>query len=572
MDHYAPPVPSPRPQDTSFIGKPITYTRGPNAGKTIRAALEEYQKPDLGRKFAKRDRRPLDPPPVVRVRLWEVFDVGLPTQSELELAADDVEVQGLVAHVDLFRVNQDNSIATDNASETANLTKHTFGSSFVHATHILDLTGQPVIIFVFADLSVRLEGVFALRYRIFDLVSRVEGTDAIPVAAELYGGVFTVYSTKEFPGLQASTPLTKHLSRWGVRVNLREGERKRKPTGAAGHEDDDDDEDEDGDDDDGGEGGGAGPSKKAGGSGKGGKHNRPGKGKGATKPGPDTVALTTTTAVPQTTATYSQYQDSQQSPFTSTPGTGTGSVIQQSHPTGTTSPASPSRTNPKASSEGGEEDQTRDTGLPNEQSPWGGPPVNWSRPPITGTGNGWSRPPTVPTQSSSIGDWSRRPEKHYVETRSPKRNPQEVASTPSEPPRKRHRVTPANTSYDTNAALAPRSDDLMGSEMTLSSRMIPNSGAPPLVSQSPTFMPPPPPSSSNYQQAMPPTSYTSPSSSSLVPPHRSSFQSNTAFALPPPAPVPVSTHSSLHSANHMHPAAATYAVSSNSSTFGYRSR
>lgn len=63
----------------------------------------------------------------------------------------DVEVQGLVAHVDLFRVDpESNSITPDSANETANLTKHTFGSSFVHATHILDLTGQPAIIFVFA--------------------------------------------------------------------------------------------------------------------------------------------------------------------------------------------------------------------------------------------------------------------------------------------------------------------------------------------------------------------------------------------------------------------------------------
>ncbi|KAG8907795.1 hypothetical protein FRC01_007574 [Tulasnella sp. 417] len=170
MNYYNP---APRRQDTSYIGRPIHYAHGPNAGKTIRAELSEYQKPDLGRKFAKRDRRPLDPPPVVRVRLWEVFDAGLPSQTERELAAEDVEVQGLVAHVDLFRANNDGSVQVDSPTETASLTKHCFGSSFVHATHILDLTGQPAIIFVFADLSVRLEGVFALRYRIFDLVRYV---------------------------------------------------------------------------------------------------------------------------------------------------------------------------------------------------------------------------------------------------------------------------------------------------------------------------------------------------------------------------------------------------------------
>ncbi len=43
-----------------------------------------------------------------------------------------------------------------------------FGSSFVHAVH-MDWRGEPVIFFVFSDLSVRLEGYFCLRYRFFDL-------------------------------------------------------------------------------------------------------------------------------------------------------------------------------------------------------------------------------------------------------------------------------------------------------------------------------------------------------------------------------------------------------------------
>jgi len=51
-----------------------------------------------------------------------------------------------------------------------------------------------------------------------------------PMIAEAYGGLFRVYSTKEFPGLKASTPLTKHLSYQGVKVNLRETERKRTGT------------------------------------------------------------------------------------------------------------------------------------------------------------------------------------------------------------------------------------------------------------------------------------------------------------------------------------------------------
>lgn len=59
------------------------------------------------------------------------------------------------------------------------------------------------------DLAVKIEGTFILRYRVFDLFSKASGSRDLTVQAECYGGTFRVYSTKEFPGLQASTELTK---------------------------------------------------------------------------------------------------------------------------------------------------------------------------------------------------------------------------------------------------------------------------------------------------------------------------------------------------------------------------
>jgi len=100
------------------------------------------------------------------------------------------------------------------------------------------------IYFVFADLSVQSEGFFFFRFRIFDVQSHCMGLGNFehPMVAEAYGGLFRVYSTKEFPGLKASTPLTKHLSHEGVKVNLRETERKRggtkRPASAAAEAED----------------------------------------------------------------------------------------------------------------------------------------------------------------------------------------------------------------------------------------------------------------------------------------------------------------------------------------------
>lgn len=55
----------------------------------------------------------------------------------------------------------------------------------------------------------RAEGVFWLRYRCFDLFSSIANPATHPVLAECAGGRFRVYSTKDFPGLAASTELTQ---------------------------------------------------------------------------------------------------------------------------------------------------------------------------------------------------------------------------------------------------------------------------------------------------------------------------------------------------------------------------
>ncbi|THU96916.1 hypothetical protein K435DRAFT_616575, partial [Dendrothele bispora CBS 962.96] len=57
---------------------PIRFTSGQFSGRTIRAELEEIQKADLGRK-------PLDPPPVVILRLFDVIEEGTDGRIEREI-------------------------------------------------------------------------------------------------------------------------------------------------------------------------------------------------------------------------------------------------------------------------------------------------------------------------------------------------------------------------------------------------------------------------------------------------------------------------------------------------------
>lgn len=311
------------------IGAPLHFTTGQFIGKHIRAELIELQKADLGRKYARKDRRPLDPPPVVQLKFFYSFPGTDRPDAEVD-NYEEIHNMGLICHVDLFSVPGDSDDSVDSKhrqdqaqsspsraststmspapyspntqqypytypapqppapfspgvspqgaplgnlpsvhgnnmspqqqaqaqdhpyplqppsnptrpeeivhyfkgthviTEGSKQTESLAGTTFVQAAN-LDYKGNKVLMFVFADLAVKAEGNFILRYRCFDLFSRVANCEGqTPVWAECYGGPFRVYSTKEFPGLRASTDLTKHLSYFGVRLNLRETERKRR--------------------------------------------------------------------------------------------------------------------------------------------------------------------------------------------------------------------------------------------------------------------------------------------------------------------------------------------------------
>ncbi|RDB24850.1 hypothetical protein Hypma_007778 [Hypsizygus marmoreus] len=274
--------------EPSIIGQVMHYISGQFTGQDIRIELEELQKADIGRKYAKVDRRPLDPPPVVLLRVFRVHDKGKDRQWEEEISHyEELANMGIMCTVDLFPVpdsalgpshNQSTS-DTDNlqdqqltffplhpyastrprsgfispftiprgqsmlchvppqplhdavfrlqnhlVTESSKLTPALVGEKFVEPV-LVDYKDKKALMFAFSDLAVQREGTFILRYRVFDIFSSVLPNMQRPIQAELYGGSFKVYSTREFPGLPASTELTKRLSKYGVRLALRDTER-----------------------------------------------------------------------------------------------------------------------------------------------------------------------------------------------------------------------------------------------------------------------------------------------------------------------------------------------------------
>jgi len=238
----------------------ISCYTGMFAGRTIRAEVNEIQKANVGRKYAaSKDRRALDPPPVTELRIYDVRTAGNGVSQETEIDYRGLQPTGLICHVEVFQVSmatEDNPAqvtdfpvppsanpsyprVTPNGQPVevywrnqpitiaANHTSSLVGDLFTQALNLpIGQNGKNSLIFVFADLSVQLEGWFLFRYRVFDLFSVSNGSQ--PILAECWGRPFRIYATKQFPGLEPSTELTKLLHGHHVPVRAREVRRKRK--------------------------------------------------------------------------------------------------------------------------------------------------------------------------------------------------------------------------------------------------------------------------------------------------------------------------------------------------------
>jgi hypothetical protein len=238
----------------------IQCDTGMFAGRTIRAEVNEVQKANVGRKYAaSKDRRALDPPPVTELRIYDIRDTGHGVPQETEVDYRGLQPTGLICHVEVFQVSmaveENPALVTDlpepvlaNSSRprlaqngqtveaywrnqpitgTSNYTSSLVGDLFTQALNLpIGPNSKHSLVFVFADLSVQLEGWFLFRYRVFDLFSVNDGSQ--PILAECWGCPFRIYATKQFPGLEPSTELTKLLHSHHVPVRAREVRRKRK--------------------------------------------------------------------------------------------------------------------------------------------------------------------------------------------------------------------------------------------------------------------------------------------------------------------------------------------------------
>ncbi|KZT71993.1 hypothetical protein DAEQUDRAFT_665017, partial [Daedalea quercina L-15889] len=211
------------------INRPVHLVSGPLVNHTIRAELDELQKADLGRKCGNKDRRTLDPPPVVRIKLFEIINEGTSDETEQAILISDAGyalAYGFICLVDIFpwpppshasdsRSQQTRSQDTAQAvidgvpiAEQDSCTQAFVGATFISASCLI-YEGKQTLLFVFPDIACSVDGIFLIRYRALNLFSYMLETERLPILAECWGGPVTIWPTKDFPGLAESTDLTK---------------------------------------------------------------------------------------------------------------------------------------------------------------------------------------------------------------------------------------------------------------------------------------------------------------------------------------------------------------------------
>ncbi|KAI4131536.1 MAG: hypothetical protein LQ338_001170 [Usnochroma carphineum] len=216
------------PQDGSRVSSQHTGDR------TSRYMLTVRQQPIAARAcgMGERDRRVVDPPPIVQLSLTD-FDPR---------SAGDVDAlrnPHISVHCALLDIAGTDVTQAKDSREPARMIRGLTGgimaSPFVGTDPAVPPSGvdnaRLGCFFIFPDISVRQPG----RYRLeFKLVKHI--VECLPTGSQtpnsilgvIESDIFEVFTAKDFPGMKASTPLMKELKRQGASGQVKKGSEAKK--------------------------------------------------------------------------------------------------------------------------------------------------------------------------------------------------------------------------------------------------------------------------------------------------------------------------------------------------------
>jgi Velvet factor len=226
------------PDDQKKVPQPVNARLILPPGTDTGFKLHVRQQPERARMcgFGEKDRRPIDPPPVVE--LEETNGPISPGQRQRLVVQCTLWNEEGTEHRNIIRT-------TTGTGPTAGLgsaeelpvqpeEKHVrvmMGNIFANAKHLNDEKEVPGYFYIFPDLSIRVEGRYRLKFDLLRVVLPPPSPDSPgvnQVIAEVLSDVFTVYAAKKFPCMKESTALTRAFARQGVKISVRNEQRGRR--------------------------------------------------------------------------------------------------------------------------------------------------------------------------------------------------------------------------------------------------------------------------------------------------------------------------------------------------------
>ena len=226
------------------VRDPVPNLLGPDKAHLIRNlkfSLRIRQQPSQARScgFADKDRRAIDPPPIVQLLI----------QGEGLSAADLDTYLRHDRYVMICTLVDDKGKDAMNLEQDGLRSKRMMGECSAVPFVGADEHREVGCFFAFNDLSCRTPGDYRLSFSVSVVPTLEESKDGIryPRIDDITSDVFRAYNAKMFPGMTESSPLARALKEQGCNISVRKGNEKTKnPRGRnASHQDDEDEEDGD---------------------------------------------------------------------------------------------------------------------------------------------------------------------------------------------------------------------------------------------------------------------------------------------------------------------------------------
>lgn len=176
--------------------------------------------------MGEKDRRLVDPPPIVQLSLTE-YDPSSPA----DVAALKYPYNFL--HCALIDNSGSDITETQDLHDPKRMSRRLTGclmaSPFIGTDPAAPTSTVPDArlgcFYIFPDLSCRQTGIYRLRFTLVHVGVEImpTGSSSNLTVGFVESDPFEVFTPKEFPGMQASNDLVKELKRQGATVNVRKG-------------------------------------------------------------------------------------------------------------------------------------------------------------------------------------------------------------------------------------------------------------------------------------------------------------------------------------------------------------